>query len=179
MIAYNNEWLDNLLVRNQADVAIAADCISKEEKGHVYRAYPAGFYTPNISIRIGLFILTMIIVQFSLGLVTMLFLTASNGEEFGGLFIFFGLIIYAGLEFIVSKKHYKSGVDDALMWMSAGAIIGGANGLTTISPQANAIFVLIIALFLFMRFTNAIMATIAALAFLAIIFLSLIKLGAA
>src|SRR5450432_3224252 len=147
MIAYNNEWLDNLLVRNQADVAIAADCISKEEKGQVYRAYPAGFYTPNIFICIGLFI--------------------------------FGLIIYAVLEFIVSKKHYKSGVDDALMWMSAGAIIGGANGLTTISPQANAIFVLIIALFLFMRFTNAIMATIAALAFLAIIFLSLIKLGAA
>ncbi|MEP6750369.1 MAG: hypothetical protein ABJB86_21705 [Bacteroidota bacterium] len=176
MIAYNNEWLDNLLVRDEADKAYENDLIIKAEKEQVYVKYPVGFYTPNFFVRIGLFILTVIIVAFSVGFFSLFFI--DHMEQIGGLFVFFGFAIYGGLELMVSKKHYKSGVDDALMWMAAGNIIGGINGLGNISLQTNAIIIFIVALFLFIRFTNAIMGAIASVAFLAIVFFSAIKLGA-
>jgi len=176
MIAYNNEWLNNLLVRNQADKAGENHCITQPEKDQVYAAYKVGFYTPHFFVRTGLFILTFIIVFFSLGFVSLFFL--DHTEQIGGLFVFFGCIIYGGLEFMVRKRHYRSGVDDALMWMAAGNIVGGLNLLTNISYQTNAIIVFIIGLYLFIRFTNALMAAIASLALLAIIFFSVIKFGA-
>ena len=175
MIAYNKEWLGNLLVRTEADKAATNQCISKTEKEQVYAAYPVQFYTPNFFVRIGLFILTCVIVFFSLGLMSLLFL--DHLDQVGGLFIFFGLVIFGVLEFMVNKGHYKSGVDDALIWMGAGNIIGGLNGLANISTTVNAIIIFVIALFLFLRFTHTIMAGIAALAFLAIIFLTSIQLG--
>ena len=178
MIAYNHEWLNNLLVREQADQAHETNCISKEEKERVYMTYPSGFYTPNIFVRIGLFILTTVIVIFTIGLCSLLFLSSGNEKIFGGLFIFFGFLIYGGLELMVKNNHYKSGVDDALMWMAAGCMIGGLNAVANISSQSNAIIIFIIAGWLFLRFANAVMAAIASLALLAIIFFSVIKLGA-
>ena len=175
MIAYNNQWLNNLLVRNEADKANEANCISTPEKEQVYTAYPVGFYTPNLFVRIGLFILTAVIVFFTLGLFSLMFL--DHLDSIGGLFIFFGFVIYGALEFMVNKGHYRSGVDDALMWMAAGNIIGGLNGLTDISLQTNAILVFLIAGWLFIRFTNAVMAAIASLAFLAIIFSTCLRFG--
>ena len=175
MIAYNKESLGNLLVRAEADKAAGNQCITNAEKEQVYTAYPVQFYTPNFFVRIGLFILTCVIVFFSLGLISLLFL--DHLDQVGGLFVFFGLVILGILEYMVTKRHYKSGVDDALMWMGAGNIIGGLNGLTDVSPTVNAIIIFVIALFLFLRFTHTIMAGIAALAFLAIIFLTSIQLG--
>ncbi|MEO5684434.1 MAG: hypothetical protein ABIQ88_17470 [Chitinophagaceae bacterium] len=175
MIAYNNEWLRNLLIRNQADKAHETSCISKTEKEQVYNAYPVGFYTPNIFVRIGLFILTVIIVTFSLGLFSLLFM--EHTEQLGILFVFFGLLVYAGLEMMVRNRHYKSGVDDALIWMAAGNIIGGLNATTTILPLVNALLIFAMALFLFLRFTGMVMAAIASLALLAVIFYSLVQLG--
>ena len=122
MIAYNNEWLNNLQVRNEADKANEDNCISKEEKEKIDAAYPAGFYTPNPFVRIGLFILTCVIAIFSLGLVSLMFLSSGSEKTIGGLFLFFGVVIYVALEVMVSKNHYRSGVDDALLWMAAGGM---------------------------------------------------------
>ncbi|MEO6313800.1 MAG: hypothetical protein ABIU63_08850 [Chitinophagaceae bacterium] len=175
MIAYNKEWLNNLLVRQQADEANEQDCISQAEKAQVYTAYPAGFYTPNFFVRVGLFILTVIIVGFSVGFCSLFFL--DHTEHIGILFVFFGCVIYGALEFMVSKRHYKSGVDDALMWMAAGNIIGGLNVMTNISLLSNAIIFFVLSFYLFIRFTNAVMAAIAGVAVLAVIFFSLIRMG--
>jgi len=178
MIAYKEEWLNNLQVRNEASLANDKLCISAQEKEQVFAAYPVGFYTPNPFVRIGLFILTCVILTFSMGLVSLLFLNSFNSDDFiGGIFIFFGFLIYGGLELMVSKRHYKSGVDDALMWAAAGCIITGLNTAINTPAQINALLVFVLALLLFLRFHNAIMAAIAGLALLAFVFLSLVKLG--
>lgn len=104
MIAYNKEWLHNLQTRNEINKAVEQGCITQLEKEQVFAAYPAGFYSPNIFVRIGLFILTMIIVQFSLGLVALMFFSATKVDSFGAMFIFYSLLIYGGLEFMVKKK---------------------------------------------------------------------------
>ncbi|MFT3937096.1 MAG: hypothetical protein QM726_25945 [Chitinophagaceae bacterium] len=180
MIAYNTQWLSNLLVREQADTALNKHCISKAEQEQVYAAYPAGFYTPNIFVRIGLFILTWVILIFGISLLSLGFFSAADSEKaVGGLFIFFGLLIYGGLEMMVKNNHYHSGVDDGLIWMCGICIVGGLNVIAEfkLPAQVNAILIFIIALFLFIRFINMLMAGVAALALLGVIFFSIIRFG--
>ncbi len=177
MIAYNKEWLNNLLLRAQAEKAHSQGCISSSEKDQVNAAYPVGFYSPNVFVRVGLFILTMVIMVFGMGLISLLFLSSNSDKILAGMFVFFGFCIYGGLELMVSKNHYHSGVDDALLWMAAACIIGGINGLSPVSAEVNAVLVFFIAIFLFLRFTNAVMAAIAILALLALLFLTMVRFG--
>ena len=176
MIAYNNVWLNNLFIQQETDKACAGTTITGAESAAIKKAYPVGFYMPNIFVRAGLFILTLIIASFSLGLFSLIFISARL-ESFGALSVFFGLIAYGALEFMVSKKHYKSGVDDALMWMTVSFIVGGLNGATHVSEPGNAILIFIIALYLSIRFTNMLMAAAAFIALLAIVFFSYLRLG--
>ena len=74
MIAYNTNWLDNLFMQDQAAKAIDEASITKEEEAAIRNAYTVGFYMPNIFVRVGLFILTIIIASFSFGLFSLLLL---------------------------------------------------------------------------------------------------------
>lgn len=177
MIAYNNAWLNNLLLHAQAEQAHEEGCISTTEMDQIAAAYPVGFYTPNVFVRIGLFILTIVILVFGMGLISLLFISAGSEKIFGGMFIFFGICIYCALELMVSKQHYHSGVDDALLWASAACFIGGINGLTAVAAEINAVLVFFVSIFLFLRFINAVMATIATLAVLALLFFIMLRLG--
>ncbi|HEY2350115.1 MAG TPA: hypothetical protein VGH64_13935, partial [Puia sp.] len=100
MIAYNQKGLDNLFVLDQAQDAVDAGCITAEENAKIREAYPSGFYTPNVFICIGLFVLTTIIASCSLGLFILLS-SASSDSSVSKLIIFFGLACYAALEFTV------------------------------------------------------------------------------
>src|ERR1017187_10155654 len=121
MIAYNRTSLDNMTIREQADEALAAGCITPEESTKIGATYPIDFYTPNIFICFGLFLLTVVIAAFSLGL--FLLVKAGGSGSFAPLLIFSGLVCYGALEYVVYKRrHFRSGVDYALLWMSAGLL---------------------------------------------------------
>ena len=87
MIAYNKIWLDNLAARDEVEDAFYENAISKEEKQQAESVFSVGFYSPNYFIRAGLFILTIIIGCFSLGLLSLIFLSAIE-QSFSGLLIF-------------------------------------------------------------------------------------------
>src|ERR1700733_3369228 len=116
MIAYNKTWLANLRLHAELKKAARKGNINEAEFKAIEQKYPAGFYTPGLFARIGLFILTCIVVCFGDGLLS-LFLMGSNLVESGGWLFFLGGVSYAALEFMVSKKHYRSGVDDALLFI--------------------------------------------------------------
>ncbi len=78
MIAYNRTSLDNLAIRGQAQEAFAAGCITREENTKIAAAYPVDFYTPNIFICVGLFLLTVLITACSLGL---FMLVSAGGDD--------------------------------------------------------------------------------------------------
>lgn len=179
MIAYNKEWLDNSESVDELENAYFKNLISKEEKEAAKKIFPVGFYSPNIFIRIGLFLLTVVIVGFSIGLVSLLFLFGSNDDTiFATLLIFFGLLTYGLLELMVQQKqHYKSGVDDALLWLSGSCIVGGLNLVTTISTTTNAIVIFIISLYFLLRFANALMGLLVALSLFSIVFLTYSEWG--
>jgi hypothetical protein len=177
MIAYNKTWLDNLQIHHQLDDAYQGHCLDKEEMEHCKKNYPVGFYTPHFFIRVGLFLLTLVIVAFSFGLFSMMFFSSGGTDGFAAFSVFFGLITYTALEIMVRKNHFRSGVDDALLWISAAFIVGGLNAAITISSLGNAVLVFLIALYLALRFADAVVSAIACLALLAVFFFAYTRMG--
>jgi hypothetical protein len=169
MIAYNRSGLDNLAMRKQADEAFEAGCITREENSRIGAAHPVDFYTPNIFVCIGLFLLTVIIAASSLGL--LMLINGGDGDSFAFRLIFFGLLCYAALEFVVYKqRHFRSGVDYGLLWMSAGLLYTGLYfAVNNMSTTSQCISIFIISLLFTMRFANNIMVLIAYTALLAFI----------
>ncbi|MEO6254918.1 MAG: hypothetical protein ABIO79_16525 [Ferruginibacter sp.] len=177
MIAYNKIWLDNLAAGEAIKDAFYANTISKDEKEVAETIFPVGFYSPNIFIRIGLFILTFVIACFSLGLLSLIFMDSIE-QSIGRLIIFFGLLSYGALEFFIgAKNHYRSGVDDALLWITGICLVAGLNLLNDISSSGNALIIFVLATYFFLRFTDKLMSAIAGLALLAVVFFYYSPLG--
>ncbi len=170
MIAYNKTSLHNERIQEQSTTAFENNFISKDELLAIKQKYPVQFYTPNIFIRIGLFILTGIIVSFSFSLFSLPFMSYIE-NAWKGLLLFFALLTYAALEFMVqANKHYKSGVDDALLWNFAGMLFGSISLILNAGSLTNSVLVFIISLYCSLRFADRIMSVVAFLSFLAILF---------
>ena len=170
MIAYNKTWLQNISIQEHSVVAPGGFYITQEEQEAIKIAYPAPLYTPNLFIRIGLFILTGIIMIFTFGLLALICLNIIE-KAAGGLAVFFGMASFALLEyFIKAKKHFRSGVDDALCWLGAVAVFSGIclpynmNGLKT------SLVIFIITLFCSLRYADRLMASASTLALLGVFF---------
>jgi uncharacterized membrane protein YgcG len=173
MIAYNKNWLDNLNNREGIESVFSSASISAEEKEKLDSGYPVAFYSPNLFIRIGLFILTAVIAIFTMGIFALISLDGLD-RHYYWLIIFTGLLAYAALEYFVrEKKQYRSGVDDALMWVSALCLFFGVNGAFEFNlPHVqNAILVFVLATYFFLRFADSLMACVVVLAFFASVFL--------
>ena len=166
MIAYNQTGLDNMHIREQADEAFAAGCITPEENSKIRAAHPFDFYTPNIFICVGLFALTLVITICTLGL-SMLIVHSGSDSSISAILIFYSLVCYGALEFTVYRqRHYKSGVDYALLWMSAALLFAGIYmAVHNMSAIAQCILVFIISLLFTIRYGNLIMALLAYLSF--------------
>lgn len=181
MLAYNSNTLDNLEIKEEAEIALRKDCIDVATYKAIEAAHPVNFYTPNPIIKIGLFILTTIIVCFSLGLLTLMTLDVLRNEKgFAGLCIFAGLACYVALElFIREKKLFRAGVDDALLWGTVLLLISSlvAYDFDHVSMTTWCLVTFIVTLLATLRFADMVMAGAAFLAFLGLIFSLLIKLG--
>lgn len=181
MIAYNHTSLDNLIINEEVKTALQNDLISKEEVAGIQTKYPVNLYSPNLFIRIGLFLLTGVISLMGYGIFCLMLLN-SREVGYGIMTIIYGLLNYAGLEFIIrEKKHYRSGIDDALMIFSLGFIIAGVNIIAdpVSSYLGQSILVFIPAFYFLLRFGNVLMAGITFLSFLSIVFFGFMKLGEA
>lgn len=179
MIAYNREWLSHLNIREKAEAVFYQHLIVKDELDIINKKYEAGFYTPNIFIRIGLFILTIIIGSFSFGLLGLLFVNGI-GNMLTILAIVFAVAAYAVLEYMVqSKNHYTSGVDDGLIWMGSIALFCGTSLPNDFGGLANCILLFIISLLATLRYADKLMAVVTIISFLGILFYSCIEMAAA
>jgi uncharacterized membrane protein YgcG len=177
MIAYNKTYLQNERIQEQAAMAHAHELISNNEQDEIRLKYPVAFYTPNFFIRIGLFLLTLVIASFSFGFFGLIFMSAIE-NIIEGMTILFALLVYAALEYMVKKKnHYKSGVDDALLWLSAAMLFGGISFLTNAGEIGNCLLAFIISLYATLRFADRLMAIVAYLALLGVIFFTADQLG--
>lgn len=178
MIAYSTTAIYNLFVRKQAAEALDQNYLPQVEYDAILTRFPVDFYSPNLFIRIGLLILTLVIQLFSFGIGVLLFQSLSD-IFLSGLAIFFGLLVYTALEYMVkNNKHFRSGVDDALLWGAAGALFGGISYITKAGDLSNCILIFIIALYGAIRFANRLISVAAYIALLGVVFFGSIKLGA-
>ncbi|MFT3681383.1 MAG: hypothetical protein QM791_13985 [Ferruginibacter sp.] len=178
MIAYNKEWLDNNEIQEQLDDAFKTGCITKTEKEGAAAIYKSGFYSPNFFIRIGMYVLTVVIAVFSCGLAGIFFLSSGSEAAFSILLTLCGAGCYLMLELMIKNNHhYRSGVDDALIMMAPIFIISAINIAGNISFITNAFIVFVFAMFAVIRYADKLMAFIMTAALLYFIFLFLSQLG--
>lgn len=173
MIAYNRQSLVNRNIRQEAAKALAKDVISGEEDQRIRETYPVKLYIPNIFIRIGIFLLTVLAVACGLGLSMLI------TEGGAGLVILWGIICYGALELFIARQHvYRAGVDDALVWTAGTLIFTGAAFL---APEMSATHACELALLLaawgMLRYADRLMAIVAYGALISLIFHLLTTIG--
>lgn len=180
MIIYNKAGLANLHIQQQADAAHDAGLLTAPELKNIRENYPTGFYTPNLAIRIGFFILTLIGSLF-IGVILSLGFGATHIIEHPVWPFLLGLGSYAALEFFVKENHlFRSGIDDALLWLTAALLAGSF--IWAVSDKTNQYlfvsgFILLLSLYFTIRFLDSIMSVVACLAFLAFMFFAWSKVG--
>ena len=176
MIIYNKTWLKNLLLLNL--IAKERELFSGDEFAKIKEKYPVGFYTPDFFIRVGLCVLTVVISTSTAGFFSLLF---ESIVGYGWL-IFLGILNYIALHLVVKKKlHYRSGVDDALLWISFGFLAAAFAWASAVEQMdlnlAFSGYIFFLSLYLTLRFSDMIMSLVSYLACVGILFFAWQKMG--
>ena len=182
MIIYNKTWLRNLDLQNRLKRAHRLGDITAEELKQMTEKYPVGFYAPNIFIRAGLFILTQIIVGFAGGLLSLMLSGIDDLITTPGYWLFLGIVSYITLELFVKRNHhFRSGVDDALMWTAAGLFLSAYIGYLNIAQRDDLSasfesyifgFTLVLASYFTLRFADLLMAAVSFFSLIFFLFFS-------
>jgi hypothetical protein len=174
MIAYNRTSLDNRNIQEQAAEALSKKIITAEESDRIRKTYPCPLYTPNFFIRIGLFLLTLLTALCTAGIYMLG--VSPNGTTIGGSLIFFGIVGYIVLElFIHVRKTYRSGIDDALLYIAGCSIVAGIGIIADfrMTASSESLLILILALLCAARYADSLMALTAYGALLSLLFYTL------
>ncbi len=126
MIAYNRNWLDARLTREQAKEWQVRGLLTAAQEKTVAERYKPDFYSPNVFVRIGLAIFTLILMLALAGLAAVIF--EPDREPGMALFcLFWGVLWLCLLEFwsVRTARHYGSGIDDMLLYGGLTAVISG------------------------------------------------------
>ena len=178
MQAYKNSSLYNKYVRQQASEAFRSKSISAASYEKIVQAHSFDLYTPNYFIRIALGLLTIVAVLFST-LLIWLISGASGDNATVVLLILTALICYTALElFVRSRQYYNAGIDNVLMCSVVIYILS----VFLINDYANSyiitsVFMLILCLWLCIRFTDAFMAMLSCCSLLLLVFFICMKMG--
>lgn len=172
MLAYSKKSLDNLQTVEAIDDARRKRLITLDEYAVSMNAHRIGLYSPNLFIRIGLFVATCLMVFFSMGFVYLVMPTNFVTS------LLYGLVVYGALEYFVRmKKHYRSGVDDALLWFSLSTIAVSLLVWTNMNQLPAVVTVFILSLYGSLRFANSVMSAVAFISFVLVIFYALSPFG--
>ena len=125
MKAYNSQWSENDYVQKTAKKWLIQGFLNKEQYSEIEKNYPHEYYDPNIFLKIGLFIFTILVASVSISLMSVFFISIYENNLnvaavvqsllIGGVFLFL-------LENLIKgRKLYHSGVDNALIYMALGA----------------------------------------------------------
>lgn len=168
MLAYNKKDILNREYRDAAKAAMKAGLLTEQENTIVQNTYPVSLYTPNLFLRLGLGILTLII---SLALLGLILLESSSGNNYLGVIFFVGAISLVALEVaIYTKKTFQSGIDDVLLHSGIAYILCSIGLRDSTNPALGeavlSLLACVLYLFAFIRYLDrlAIVFSVAGLA---------------
>lgn len=180
MIAYNTTWLRNLGIIKEAKSWSTHEIISADQLAAIKASYPSNFYHPNLIIRILLFIASLVALSGATGLFALIFSSVIfDGDGAAILFSMYGVAswIFLDVVFIKNKHHYKSGVTEALLYHSAGFVIGGVLGATDFDAHVFLILSLAVCTFAAIRYADLIATVCAVASFAGLVFLMMYEIG--
>jgi len=117
MTLYNKQRLINLLIYEQVKKWFGNDWITADQAAHIMSARINAYKRAHVLYRIGIFILTSIII-FSTGGLAGLISGSFDGETSLRFYLLIctGVVFFLLQFFIREKGHFKTGVDDALLY---------------------------------------------------------------
>jgi hypothetical protein len=122
MIAYNKNWLDALEIHEKLAIWSEKGLISKETKQNILEQNKVGFHSPTFFVSIGLGLFGMICISSVVSFVAMIFMNVT--EWYNGFAFICGVGLILVLEFVIKKQnHYRSGLDDVLLYSAIWAFI--------------------------------------------------------
>jgi uncharacterized membrane protein YgcG len=120
LIAYNCDELNAILIHEKSENWFKKGLISKEKLEEIKSNFLINFYSPNVFMRIGAFLFCcLLIIAFS----ALFAISSLQGNGVNMLFLFFSLVCFLGLELMINSRHYKSGIDDALLYLGLGFLM--------------------------------------------------------
>lgn len=125
MKAYNPQWSENDFIQKTTQKWLKQGFLSKEQSLKIEKTYIYDYYAPNVFLKIGLFIFTILAASFSIGIMS-IFLIKVYENNLNTATIIQSLIIGGVFFFLLenlikSRQLYHSGVDNALIYMALGA----------------------------------------------------------
>lgn len=125
MKAYNPIWSENDLIQKTVQRWLKQGFLNKEQFLKIEKEYPHEYYDPNVFLKIGLFIFTILVASVSISLMSLFFITIYqnylNVAAIIQSFIIGGIFLFLLENLIKAHKLYHSGVDNALIYMALGA----------------------------------------------------------
>lgn len=178
--AYDETGLYNLDVLKESKRWLRQHLIVQDQFEKISESYKSPFYHPNFIIRILLFIATLFALSGVTGLY-LLFVTSFKENE---LFISIACLLYGigsffFLEkvFIQGNHHYKSGVNEALIYHACGFTIGGIAGTFDLNEHIVLFACLIIFSFAAIRYLDLVCTVLATLSLAGILFYEFKSMG--
>lgn len=125
MKAYNPQWSENDFIQKTAQKWLKQGFLSKEQSMEIEKNYPHDYYDPNIFLKIGLFIFTILAASVSVSLMSLFLYWIYENHLNAGIVIqslLVGGVFLTLLESLIKgRKLYHSGVDNALIYMALGS----------------------------------------------------------
>lgn len=124
--AYNETWVDNIDNLSTIREWYEEKVLSKEQYDEAQKLFPVEFYQPNIFIEFGLFIFTNLAISATFGFMAVTFLSRliETSVGLGVVSLVYGVALVFLLEFFIkSRKLYRSGTDNALLYVAIGSFL--------------------------------------------------------
>lgn len=178
--AYNETGLYNLAVLKECKRWVNQHFIEPDQYQKIKETYTSPFYHPNFIIRVLLFVATVLALSGVTGVLSLLALGIDEGDVFLSFAcIFYGVGSFFFLEkiFIKNNHHYKSGVNEALIYHSCGFTVGGIMGVFDFDAHVGLFACLIILSFAAIRYLDLVCTIAATLSFAGILFYEFYNIG--
>ncbi len=144
-MSYNKNWIDALNIKAKSLQLKNNNLISEDQLKQINETYKPDFYSPNLFVRIGLFIFTFVLATSALGILgAMVAVPFSNEIVFGVLCLIGSAILFFALQFFIKTKfHYCSGIDDCLLYLAMSLVVFGILLFTDFSSTTLIMFLCI------------------------------------
>jgi len=171
MIRYNKVWLDNLLIKKEAQRFFIHSWISAEKLKEIRNFYKEEFISHHTFSRLGVYLFTLLATAAG---ISFIFLVMGLHES-NSLFLVFSILVFVGLFIAIQAGHYKSGIDDALLHIALLLFSYGISSDIFRLGNSETILFLIVLVIAIILFSDMAVAAYAWFTFILLIFTNTIK----